>query len=121
MKMYAAYIYDDGEKRILKCLRQGWSIKAGIFSLVWALYHKMWFVFIIGAILALAFLKVPALFIPTKLFMFLFFSLYAEDLREWYLQKDGYDIDDIVMANNEDEAVLKYLSRSKNPEEVCYE
>lgn len=117
MNLYSIYTGRESKNLDLIIIKQGFSFWALVFNFFWAIYHKMW--------------SLVILFIAFNLLMFLFqttenvaiidsikyamqifvFGFFATELREFYARKRGMRLDDIILANSEEEAELKYLMR----------
>lgn len=117
MNLYS--IYASGLNNISDpvIIKQGFSPVASIFNLVWAIYHKMWLVVIlvIVANFCLIILKETAavsLIGNLKyILQFFIFGFFATEIREFYARNSGMHLDDVILANSEEEALLKYVSR----------
>lgn len=117
MNIYSVYVKEENETYDLTIIKQGFSIWALIFNVFWAFYHKMWLVISLLVLINVVIFSFEvsanlamlqgAKFI-TQLFIFGFF---ASELREFYANKRGLNLDDIIVANSEEEAELKYLTR----------
>lgn len=120
MNIYSVYVKDENETYDLTIIKQGFSIWALIFNVFWAFYHKMWLVISLLLLINIVIFSFDvsanlamlqgAKFI-TQLFIFGFF---ASELREFYANRRNLKLDDIVVANSEEEAELKYLTRKKD-------
>jgi len=44
--------------------------------------------------------------------IFFLFGWFASDLREYYARKNGLELSDIILAQNEEEAEAKYYMRT---------
>lgn len=117
MNIYAVYINPDREDSHFILISKGFSFKAAILNLFWALYYKMWrVVFILLMVNILVFILqtnniaggVIALIHFATMAIFGFFTT---ELREYYLQQKGYQLQDIVLAQSELEAEVKFFTR----------
>jgi hypothetical protein len=122
MNIYSIYTYpNDGFKEQspkkmgnILFIRQGFSVWAAIFNVFWAAYNKLWMIFVLLIILTSIVSAVPVFHMVSVLlniaFIFLF-GFFAPEILEYYAQKRGYELADIVLAENEEVAEVKYLSR----------
>lgn len=115
MNIYSVYIDKEDELSRPLLIKQGFSIYPVIFGFFWALYHRMWFV--VFAVLALNFFfnifDNHFIVLFGKISIFLFFAFFADDMREFYAKKNGMELSDVLLANDEDEAEVKYYMRSE--------
>lgn len=117
MNIYSVYVKDENETYDLTIIKQGFSMWALIFNVFWAFYHKMWLVISLLVLINIVIFSFDvsanlamlqgAKFI-TQLFIFGFF---ASELREFYANRRNLKLDDIIVANSEEEAELRYLTR----------
>ncbi|RTK92790.1 MAG: hypothetical protein EKK61_02520 [Rickettsiales bacterium] len=110
MNIYCVYKDSSKNQDELLIVKQGFSIWAAIFNAAWAIYHKMWLLVIITCVVGvIAFplekLQLYYIFDIAILFVFGFF---ADDFRNYYIHKKGFVLSDIIAADNEEEAELKY-------------
>lgn len=118
MDIYAIYTLKDDKNRDPLIIKQKYSIIAGIFGPFWALYHKMWAVFLVvlavnflWEVLAKKYELLHAFSVGTSVFMISFFTFFASELKEYYAKKRGYILFDIIAAPSIEEAELKYFNR----------
>jgi Protein of unknown function (DUF2628) len=122
MNIYAIYTDPEREDTNFIPMRKGFSFIAAILNFFWALYHKMWsVVFILLMINMLVFVlqinntatgAIPVIHFATMAI----FGFFTTELREYYLQKKGYHLEDIVLAPSELEAEVKFITRQNfNP------
>ncbi len=117
MNLYCIYIDRKNEALNPVVIKQGFSLWALVFNLFWAFYHRMWLVaglVIVTNLIMFSFSGAEDIHIMElikyviEIFMFGFFST---ELREFYAKKQGMQLDDIIVANSEEEAELKYMMR----------
>ncbi|ADE29834.1 DUF2628 domain-containing protein [Rickettsia prowazekii] len=113
MNIYAIYINSTQKNNNFIILEEGFSWIAALFSIFWALYHKMW---IVVAITVIANIIATTIIVDFKfifqIFLILSFGFFAADIRENYLNRNNYQLEDIIIANSRIEAELKFLERS---------
>ena len=118
MNLYSIYFNKTLKNANLVIIKQGFSLWAMLFNFFWAIYHKMWA--IVGIFLAFNLLMllfptagnsviIEGIKYVTNIFIFSFF---ATELRELYARKRGMVLDDIILAASEEEAELKYITRT---------
>ncbi len=121
MNIYTIYLNSRKDNIEPVIVKDGFfSLTAAIFSLFWALHHKMW-----GVIIFMIFihLSLPGLQEYTsfnivsfvQLLTILIFGFFASDLRDHYLQKQSYRLQDIVLSNSELEAELRFFKKMASP------
>ncbi len=120
MKIYTIHVNKD-HREPLETIRfvqeGGFSVWAGIFQLFWALYNKMWLcaalLFATQATLA-TIERLDILHPDASLILRAGFFLYvALSANDWYrssLVHQGYELIDIVGANNLPEAQTRFFS-----------
>lgn len=115
MKIYTIYAILNQDNISPLIVRQGFSFTACILGPFWALYHKMWGVVFLFCLINFLIqsnqisqhsILFSYCFDIAKIFLFGFF---ASELQEYYAKKRGYDLTDIILANTEEEAEVKYF------------
>lgn len=113
MNIYSVYSDSSKKNNDPLIIKSGFSFVALIFNCFWAFYHKMWslglFVFI-GDIIVRNYADSNIAYFANIAILFVF-GFFAPDLREYYAKKNNYELDDIIIATNEDEAEVKYYAR----------
>ncbi len=114
MNIYSIYQVANKEDNNPIIIKQGFSFFAFLFNFVWALYHRIWALAIIAILIEIVCSMYSNLmtFILSTSMMFIF-AFFSADIREYYAEKKGYILKDIIVANNEDEAEVKYALRTK--------
>ena len=117
MNIYAIYTNPNREDTPLIPIKAGFSFIAAILNFFWALYHRMWrvvFILLIINILVFIFQTnniatsiIPVIHIATMAI----FGFFTTELREYDIQRKGYQLQDIIYAPSELEAELKFLTR----------
>ncbi len=111
MNLYSIYTCKKDYSPII--IKQGFSIWALIFNFFWALYHRMWFVTLVVFLGGLIVTRFSELVIMERVVLFFVFGFFASEMREFYAQKAGCRLDDIIFAASEEEAEIKYMSRKE--------
>ncbi|AFC71409.1 DUF2628 domain-containing protein [Rickettsia australis] len=114
MNIYAIYINSTQKSNNFIVIEAGFSWIAALLSIFWALYHKMWLVVVITVIanIIVTAINIGALKCILQIFLMLGFGFFASDIRENYLKRNNYRLEDIIIANSSIEAELKFLERS---------
>jgi signal transduction histidine kinase len=117
MHIYSIYTNEKERDAEPTLIKQEFSVIAGLFTGFWALYNRMWLVAFLS--FAIAFFLNSAdlyeLIAPIKLVAFLFFGCFASQIQEYYAQKKaGLTFSDIILADDLEEAELKYYIRTNN-------
>lgn len=111
MNLYSIYIDNKNEDASPTIIRQGFSIWAIIFNVFWAMYHKMWIIMAFFILLNLISFHLETLLTLEKTAQFFIFAFLSTELREWYSSWKGLMLDDVILANSEEEAEIKYMMR----------
>lgn len=117
----------DGKPERVVFIREGFSWGALIFTVLWALFHRMW---VVGAVLFSAFALVAAaqalgLIVPQfanalQLAISLLFGFEARKLQAMSLERAGFTIAGLIEAANLEAAELSYFaSRAPLPVQVA--
>jgi hypothetical protein len=103
-------------------LREGFCWGAFLFSVVWALWHRMWFValglaalFVGLALLDFVLVFEPAVIVALNLASALWVGMEAADWRRGALTRAGYVETDIVYAPSLDQAEHRFFERDAAP------
>lgn len=111
MNIFSVYTKKDGDAIETTFVKQGFSFFAGVFTIFWSAYHKMWSVFLIAIVVNLILAVSGDNDYGVSFLIFIFFAFFASDLREYYAKKRGYVLDDIIVAKSIEEAEMKYFER----------
>jgi len=116
MNIYSIYVNPEKEHNSFVSVKNGFSLTAAIFGLLWVLYHKMWSIlFVTMVIYIIIFLQsenVANQLIPLiNIVSIVIFGIFATDMREYNLEKNGYKLRDIVLASSIIDAEIKFLTR----------
>jgi len=114
MNIYAIYINSTQKNNNFIVIEEGFSWIAALLSIFWALYHKMWLVvaIVIIANIIITTINIEELTLAFKLVLMLIFGVCASDIKENYLKRNNYLLEDIIVANSKIEAELKFLERN---------
>lgn len=98
-------------------IKEGFSLWAAIFQLFWAIYHGMWLCAAALFFAEMFFLILEKSAIMNELSvtvlnigMFLLVGFCANDWRRSNLEKNGYELLDVVSAGNLNEAKQKFYA-----------
>ena len=118
MHLYSIYARRESKNPDLIIIKQGFSLWALVFNFFWAIYHKMWVVAILIMLANfIVFLMSDAeILLIIEYFkyaiQFFVFGFFATELRELYARKQGMELDDVILANSEEDAESKYIMRT---------
>ena len=116
MNIYSVYI--DSTKKETKPLliKQGFSFLAIIFNYLWALYHKMWLIALITISINIIIknIEISHIAYSANIAILLLLGWFAPDLREYYAERKGFKLSDIILASSEEEAEVKYYMRTNS-------
>jgi len=114
MNIYSVYVNRTENNKNPILIPQGFSFIAGVFNALWAMYHKMWLVALFAIIISsLANPAQPSYIVyGLNVGVLFIFGFFASDMREYYAQKKGFELDDIILAASEEEAEVRYYMRS---------
>jgi Protein of unknown function (DUF2628) len=109
MATYAIYAGKRIEDAVF--VREGLSWAAAVFTIAWALWHRMWIVGVVAfAVILLANALPPSLEFFVDLAAALVFGVFGNDLREWSLARRGLRNIDVVEANDLETAELAFYA-----------
>jgi hypothetical protein len=118
MNLYSIYASCGDKNSDPVIIKQGFSPIAGVFILFWAVYHRMWLVVILVMIanfIIISFRESEVISLIGNLkyvLQFFSFGFFATEIREYYARLRGMKLDDIILATSEEEAELKYMTRT---------
>ena len=97
-------------------VRDTFSWAAFIVPVLWALYHRLWLVLVGFIAVAMALnLAITLAGLPefvnamASLALQFLFAAEARDLRRWTLERRGYDLVAVIVAENFDQAETRYF------------
>jgi hypothetical protein len=128
MKIYNVLIKKNPEGKIsdLVFLKEGLSYPALFFGAFWFLFHKMWREFLALLLVNIA-LTLPHNILPEFDRLFLQFALafiVAINANHWLLQhlrKSGYELIDLVVGANSDEARFNFVKSFSTDNRVQFD
>lgn len=125
MKTFLIYQNNNIDNDKLIFVEEKFSWPAFIFSGLWLLYNRMWMFALICFLFNgfLAYLSSKNLIQmhvvnAVNIGIMLFLGLCGEDIKSYHLKKNNYQLVNIVIAKNKDQALLKHF---KNINELNYE
>lgn len=111
MNIYSVYTDSKKKNNELILIRQSFSFIAGFFSFFWALYHKMWSLATIIIVTGIYLKHNTYIIFYLNLIITFIFTFLASDIREYYAIHNGYSLSDIILAQSQEEAEIKYFRR----------
>jgi hypothetical protein len=112
-RIYTVHLLEDADPVLVK---QGFSWPAFFLAVPWALFHRMWWV--AGAFVVLQ-IVLAALFVAAdlselqqgivSLVVAIAIAAAADELRRDALGRRGYDFSDVVVEENRDRALRRFL------------
>ncbi len=120
MNIYSVYTDSSKNNKEPILIKQGFSFIAGFLSFFWAVYHKMWYAAFAMMLISLLLRAAGSSYIAycVNLAILFIFGFFASEIREYYTLRKGYDLSDIILATNEEEAEVKYYTRIKHLENI---
>ncbi len=120
LHLFNVYINPEAEENLADAVyvRESFNLWAFLFTLFWALYHRMWLVagglFVIQMVMFMlsrygVLSEQDATIIG--LFVQAWLGWHASDLRDYTLKKRGYILSDVVSGENDARAQLRFLDR----------
>lgn len=110
MRSFAFYKKNDD----VQIVSDGLHFFAACFPVLWLLFKKAWlafFILLLFTIITGSLAQGNAVYLM-QIGQFLIFLFAAEDILSWSLERAGYEFEDVVFANNEQEAELVYTRRN---------
>ncbi|WP_407048812.1 DUF2628 domain-containing protein [Methyloraptor flagellatus] len=100
----------------LRFTREGFAWAALVFGPLWALWNRLWLVFL-GWLVAILVIEIlarvvgePAATVASFVFA-VWFALSAADLKRWTLERRGWRLVDLVEASGRDEAEKRHFDK----------
>ena len=90
---------------------EGWSLGAAIFGPFWLLAYRAWIpaVLFLAVVLLVQLLTPPALGAVISLGLGVLSGLLARDAVRWSLERQGYELTEIVVARDHEGALARLL------------
>lgn len=114
MNLYEVYYKQNSKLYKVLPYNTNFSIKAAIFSPIWALYHGLWYFLAIYAFCyyLTTFGNLQLTIQPiVKMALAAFFGIFAYDLRSLHIRLQGYKLCDVVCAGSQDEGEYKFYQK----------
>lgn len=118
MKIFNIYARSSNKQDII-AIKDGFCLEAFIFGPIWAFYKKMWIIGLVPLALRITFffetefmLGYFAEFLDNLIL--LMYGFLAYDFLDYKLCRTGYKLEDVIIANNQEEAELTYLRKNYN-------
>jgi len=118
MRVYSVHIRRHGGDvdRDLVLVKEGFSLWAALFNVIWALWHGMWTValglFVVGVALALVTSALgadPTTKAAVSVAFDIIVGFVGNDLRRWTLERRGFAEAGLVSAGTTDGALQRFL------------
>ncbi|HZH46782.1 MAG TPA: DUF2628 domain-containing protein [Roseococcus sp.] len=107
MRAWTVHLAPDARRPVL--LREGFSLWAFVFGAFWLLAHRCWIAGLAALALALVLGWLFAPWGPIALNLLLGF--HGRDIRRWTLERRGWRLAHVVLAEDEDAALVRLLGR----------
>jgi len=123
MALYSVHIRSRADDRDAVLVREGFSVPAFVFTVAWALWHRLWLVAAgvatLFAVFGLAF-QLMALNPLLQSVLTISFSFVlgseASRLRRWTLRRAGYHNAGLTAGDSMEEAELRYFTARRSVE-----
>jgi len=116
MNIYS--IYQNPQEQDINpiIIKQGFSLWAFIFNFAWATYNRMWVFAILGLFGQLIIISNSSNIVASaaNVAMLFVFGVLATEMEEYYANKKGFKLSDVILAKDPEEAELKFFSRVTN-------
>ena len=121
MYIHSVYFNPANNDNEIVIVRDSNSVWAGIFNIFWAAYKRLWPAFLTAALMTISFEMLAAMNMPIparslELILIGTFYFFAYDIECYCLERKGYKLKEILLALDEDEAELKFLTLAKTTE-----
>ena len=123
MRFFNVFTLQQQDSLKIKLIEQGFSFKLLLFRSLWFLFNKMWFIgflsLVVEVILINLFIQEKIcgnLFLVCYLTFITLLTLIGQNLFESYLYAKKHKLEMVIVAQDQDEAQLKYfqIKDSKN-------
>lgn len=120
LSIYTVHTDPEAEEPLASTLfvREGFNPYAFIFTVLWVLYHRMWWVFVgLMAVDLMFYLLAHFDFVNhsviavCRIFVQLWFGFHANDLLRWSLGRRGYLTRDVVSGESRTRAEQRFFDR----------
>ena len=118
MKVYTVHLQRSGldSDNDIVLVTEGFCWGACVLSLIWALWHRMWWVALGLAgvsVVVNALIYILGMDVSTGYFssfgVAILLGLVANDLRRWNLARLGFVDSGVALGDNQDEALARFL------------
>jgi len=118
LKIYSVHVRpaDAGREQDIVLVREGFSVWAFLFQVLWALYHRLWLVALLFLVIGVASEALAAWFglspggkLVLAVATATLIGAEANNLRRWTLARRGYQEVDIIAAHSLDEAEERHF------------
>ena len=118
LKKFAIYVSQNNNSTEIKCVKEGFNFSACFFSLLWALYNRLYkivsiilFIYTISEIIFIV-MPIPDQFALTGIISVgLFYGFNAKKYLKDSLAEKNFTLVDTVVANHSIAAKKEFLSR----------
>ncbi len=121
MKIYTVHLRqpEQGYSSEIILILEGFSWRAFFLNIIWSLWHRMWwislglvclFVIVFGIVYTLGMDAFAAYSFGVG--MASVYGLVANDLRRWSLARVGFIEDGVILGDNQDKALARFLDNS---------
>ncbi|MCP5370434.1 MAG: DUF2628 domain-containing protein [Hyphomicrobiales bacterium] len=118
MRVYTIHRRGAGADLDLRPIKEGFCWPAALFALPWVLWHGLWLAGLVLAALSVAAglaLDLSGLNDAARPVVFLaiaaVFGFLANDLRRRKLERRGFHLDDVVVADGVEDAEWRFLAK----------
>ena len=119
MRVYSVHFRSGFGGPDFALVKEGFCWPAFFLSVLWALWHRMWWVaaglFAVSAVLGSAGALLgldPVGEAAVSLAIAILIGFFANDIRRLVLDRRGYSHEGVVLGNNEDGALERFLANS---------
>lgn len=102
------------------CVEEKFSLIACLFAPIWALYHRMWTMlftlmafYVVMHYITMENAQYAGLFKAIGIGVSLYVGFTANEWRQRSLEAKGYKFCEVIVADNEDEALFRFLSNGE--------
>ena len=117
MKFYTIHLRQNEHDRDIILVVEGFCWGAFILSIIWTLWHRMWWValglvsvsLIVNGIIYVLGMDALATYI-LGIGMMVLYGLLGNDLRRWSLANVGFVESGVALGDNQDKALAQFLN-----------
>jgi hypothetical protein len=119
MQVYSIYVKKNNNFDLnddIEIIDQKFSFFAAFLPIFWCIYHRLWK---LAIILAIAFFFISSYLDPLEsIILGIYFGFVSANLKEYFLERQGYFLGDIIVSYSNDLAYLEYLNRNSDNEKT---